>query len=417
MKNKNIVYILYMFIIVCNLLYKSNKIFYYAYGISVVIFDIYIVLYNNFKLRINRNIKSIFILILVFYFYCIMGIFLNPKDAFEIIKNSSILLIYFIAIIEMATFVSYHNENIKMLKTTYIALGLPVVCRFFINYKKIDYISSILNLFNTSTRERYSFGIGTTNDTGLIAVTIIILSLFLIKQLRNQKNVNKIWYVIIIIIDIICVFISIAAASRNAILSIIIFGSSYILFREKKNCRITNKYSMKFILLAILGIITLKILESYYRVTNIFQLMNYSGRMIAFYNLRYVYNQNKIWFGLGNTSKTFRIYQMLDLNHCFAVDSSYIYYLVQTGIIGFLIFSLILIIMGLKIFKSKCFDNRYKNMIISLYITFLFTGLFETTLLYAGMTIGIIFNTTIFEYICSSNKKIEDNIKEDGDKR
>lgn len=401
--NRNILMIIYVLCISSSILYKANGIFYYAYGLSLLLFIILMFIGNDFKLIVKKNLKSILVLLTIFCLYCIITIFTNLNESFEIIKNVAIQFIFFVALIEMASYFSIINKRMKMIKLTYVAVSLPMIVLFFINFTNIDYFSSIINFFDTANRERYSFGIGDNNDAGLISCTLLILDFIIIKGMKIEKKNRKkfLWLAYIVLSTFVAVLIFIAASSRNAFLSLLIFVSMNILLRIGGKRENKIKYIFKFIFILIVGIIILNILMKYYKVDNISELFEYSGRMIAFYILDLIFQMNKYIFGLGYTSKTFRINSFIERGELYAVDSSYIYFIVQCGIIGMAIVCVTLFTIAKKIFKIKSKDVYYKYIIISLFFTLLFTGIFETTILYAGMPIGLVFTVIIFEFIAS----------------
>lgn len=403
--SNNILMFVYVLCISSAILYKANNLFYYVYGGCLLLFTILMFIGNSFKLRIKKNLKSILILLVIFCFYCILTIIDNLNDAFEIIKNVATQFIFYITIIEMASYFSFNNKRKQMIKLTYIAVSLPMIILFFTNYANINYFDSIVNFFDTANRSRYSFGMGANNDAGLTSCVLLILDFIIIGLLRNEKeNKNRnIWLIYITFSTIVAILIFIGASSRNAFLTLLIFISMNILLRIKGKEESKKKYILKFAGILIIGIIILNILMIYYKSDNIVELFKYSGRMIAFSILELIFQKNKYLFGLGYTSKTYRINSFIEQGEKFAVDSSYIYFIVQSGIIGLAIILMTIIIIGVKIFKIRCNNVYYKYTIISLFFSLLFTGMFETTILYAGMPIGLIFTIIILEFIASDS--------------
>ena len=403
--SNNILMFVYVLCISSAILYKANNLFYYVYGGCLLLFTILMFIGNSFKLRIKKNLKSILILLVIFCFYCILTIIDNLNDAFEIIKNVATQFIFYITIIEMASYFSFNNKRKQMIKLTYIAVSLPMIILFFTNYANINYFDSIVNFFDTANRSRYSFGMGANNDAGLTSCVLLILDFIIIGLLRNEKeNKNRnIWLIYITFSTIVAILIFIGASSRNAFLTLLIFISMNILLRIKGKEESKKKYILKFAGILIIGIIILNILMIYYKSDNIVELFKYSGRMIAFSILELIFQKNKYLFGLGYTSKTYRINSFIEQGEKFDVDSSYIYFIVQSGIIGLAIILMTIIIIGVKIFKIRCNNVYYKYTIISLFFSLLFTGMFETTILYAGMPIGLIFTIIILEFIASDS--------------
>ena len=409
--NNNLLMFVYALCISSAIFYKANNLFYYVYGGSLVLFTILMFISNNFKLIIKKNLKSILILLVIFCLYCILTIIANSNNAFEIIKNVAIQFIFFITMIEMASYFNLNNKRKQMIKLTYIAVSLPMIILFFTNYTNINYFDSIVNFFDTANRTRYSFGMGANNDAGLTSCVLLILDFIIIGLLKNEKKSKNrnIWLIYITISTIVAVLIFLGASSRNAFLTLLIFISMNILLRIKGKEESKKKYIFKFACISILGIIILNVLMIYYDSDNIMELFRYSGRMIAFSILELIFQKNKYLFGLGYTSKTYRINSFIEQGENYAVDSSYLYFIVQSGIIGLAIILMTIIIIGVKIFKVKCENVYYKYIIISLFFSLLFTGMFETTILYAGMPIGLIFTTIIFEFIASDSSWEEKN--------
>lgn len=152
------------------------------------------------------------------------------------------------------------------------------------------------------------------------------------------------------------------------------------------------------------------LMMEFYNASSISQLWQYSGRMVAIWGAQSVFADRKFLFGYGLTNKTDFLAYASSVNKVFIMDSSYIYYFVHSGIFGSIIIILILFFLLKRLIRTRTRNKKFKNYIIAMFFTFLFTGLFETTVFYSGMPISFVFSIIILQYIVS-NFKIEQDIQ------
>lgn len=158
-------------------------------------------------------------------------------------------------------------------------------------------------------------------------------------------------------------------------------------------------------LVFITGCVIILVLMDYYNVSSIKDLMRYSGRMVAFNGIETMFQDGKYMFGYGLTNKTDFLTYAYRTGKTFVMDSSYIYYIVHSGIIGFSIMLLIIISLISRMFKVKTKEISLKRYIIAASFMFLFTGLFETTVFYVGMPVSLVFTTICLQFIINGGKK------------
>lgn len=304
----------------------------------IVIFNIITIVKQKQIYRKKENI--FFLLIAILCFFC----YLFSKN-FTILKYAIIMF-------------SFINLNFE----TFIKTDLKMKILLFVSVFLL-YMGNAL-IYNEFSREdgsmRYALGFNHPNTLGMYLMMISLEFLYI------KRNDLK-WYYFPLIIFII-LFIMIIPQSRTSAIAIIIY-LGYLIFR-KWIIKILNNKVIRNILLWIVPILTLCSLGLtfgyqkglFIRLNDILSdRLNYYHGFLASYDVTL--------FGTVWNEKLLRV----------TLDNSYIFLLLQFGILIYLIFTLISIKGLRKIINMKNYD-----LFIILEILFLY-GMMETTMLNVTM--------------------------------
>lgn len=383
---------MFSLLIVVDLLYKAFPSLYYLFGLFLALNVLLLIRINGQIVRLHMNMSSVFFAILMGFAF--ITIPLNSERAFSILLNMGILIAFYFTVYSVGHFTNTAERKEALLKSIFLPVSLCMNMAWLIQGTKIHYLYQLLHFFSTSTRQRYSI-LGHYNDGGLNAFCCIALSVLLLICLSKRTRHRKLWTGYIILSDVIAFLVILAGSSRNAMISLIIFIAVFLL------CNMKRKQSIALlgIGLAVLAVAVISFLQSYYRTDDIWELVRYSGRMIAFNVANDMKDSSKWLYGMGLCNKT----DLMAYGN-FVVDSSYIFYLVHTGVIGFGIMVLYLIFWVKNILFVPHTDKAYRSAIYALLISYLFTGIFETTVLYAGMPIAVMLCPVLFQYELNGNE-------------
>lgn len=386
---------MFSLLVVIDLLYKAFPSLYYLFGLFLCINVVLLLWVNGQIVRVHMSMSVVLFLTLMAFAF--ITIPLNSERAYSILLNMGILTAFYYTVYSMGLFASTEERKEALLKCLFLSVSLCLNIAWLAGGTGIDYLYQVRHLFSTATRQRYEL-LGHYNDGGLNGFCCIALSLLLwISLTQKAGGRRKLWAGYIILSDVIAFLVILAGSSRNAMLSLIIFILVFFI------CGIRKKRSIVLLGLglAVLAAVGVNILLKYYRAENIGELMQYSGRMIAIHVVNQMKNGSKWLYGMGLCNKT----DLLEYGS-YVVDSSYLFYLVHTGLIGFFIMLAYLLFWVKNIIVVPHGNQAYRNAIYALLVSYLFTGLFETTVLYAGMPIAVLLCPVLFQYELNGARQV-----------
>ena len=132
------------------------------------------------------------------------------------------------------------------------------------------------------------------------------------------------------------------------------------------------------------------------------QLLKISQRSLIFYVAFPLYiNSGRIFTGLGYASNIAYGSNMTPYT-TYWLDKSYMYYLITTGVIGFAIILIAVLILGKRIVKNRFLDKG--DIICSLYFVYLYTALFEVIIFESGTLLNCIYLPIFISFAMERNK-------------
>lgn len=395
---KNIVRISYAGVILSYLIANLKDV-HFSTGIpllinSVILF-IYLFILSKRKRNVNRNIRIIlifiFILFLIYPLLTINYSFLN-----NILNEIFGMMVFTVNIFLTSKFIVEEDEILKFLKITYLIMGIFLICMYIIHFDNFEGIKKLRYLFNNHLRYRYAFGFYYVNASGQICALVLILNSILRKLERRKIKLYE------IIFNIVSLIILISSASRDSIITLILFYCMYYLIslKNKLENRYRNKYITAFINLLLVTIILSVILFIILLVSNNYinldKIIQNTNRLGNFQNIQLLQYENRKWIGIG------LIDPGLFMSIGTYVDGWFLYMFLTESIFGIVVF------LGLLIFLTKKLvinndRSREGTIVASVFIISVFYSIFETAFYNHNIILSYIFWIIYLVYLRRKN--------------
>lgn len=359
------------------------------FGLNIIFRILFLLLCILFMLFINKTkykkISLIYLGCIFIYSICFLGITIYYKDTsvlFYELKN--LVLAFFFPILLISFYNLFEQYNVKIsIKYLFYAFTLYII---FI---------SIPNLTGTSL-ESYTQGkVGSSgwfNSANAISSIISILLPFIIIYLKDYKKKSY------LILGILFLYSILSLGTKVPLLSlgiIIIMNVSYLFYKlyKKKEYKKIGLIS-SIVVIFIIGLLLIIPKTSFYKnikihaeflgiesFTSIFTNIHYIDRFIFSDRLTFLSNTKKVYDKASIGEKIFGIGYIenyaTDEVSTKMVEIDYFDILFRHGIIGFIIFFILLIIITyqyLKKFKINFNSLNIFTSILLIYILALFSG-------------------------------------------
>ncbi len=356
----------------------------------IVITLIFIIKTRNGKVS-AKCMKNNIIIVLLFLHAILFGVLLvNPLMKVEINRQFRSQIIFIIIVAVTVGAIICFNDLTGFMKTAYYTLACSLFIQFITHIEDVN-INSMASVMSVTDRTRTNFGFGHYNTLGAASLSIIILTILLYE--KGKRNFLKIFILGMSIIMLMC------SASRNAITGFLVFVIACIIQKlNSSNVGSRKRFSIKIIFILMILMMVPFVMELDFN-----NLLKISQRSLIFYVAFPTYMKSRRLFtGLGYASNISYGSNMTPYL-TYWLDNSYMYYLIATGIIGFTLIIVTLIILGKRIGKNRLV---YKgNIIYSLFWVYLYTALFEVTIFESGFLVNYIYMPVMISF--AMGKKYE----------
>lgn len=280
---------------------------------------------------------------------------------------------------------------------TIFTVAIFVLVLFVIYVEPVGGITLLSNAFSGINRYRNTFGLYHANQTGNIANLLFILSFYCLHYSKNNRSKIFIYFLFVI-----SMYMILASASRNAILSLGIFCIVYMCFFLYYRFNMSSRILIIVISVSILFCVVQSI-DFNYLISMSLRGDNFIG------NLPNLKSFSDWLIGLGMVGSG---YFMLGFSFYKTtyIDNYFLYVLMTSGIIGILLVYIPIIRIFYNIVRKKNIFNEDKNFIISLMIMMFFSSMFETNLLYPQFVSSFIYWMMIIFFIEEKNKRLKEKI-------
>lgn len=313
---------------------------------------------------------------LLIAYFVLFGVFLqNPSYQKETNSTLVYTLSYVLFIIVCSIFVSKYKLLDVLVQYLYICtVGfLFYICLTnFDGFQVINHLSGMLVSYD---RYNVTYGLYHKNALGNISLAAIILSLVHYNlNLHNGKFLRK---AIHFLLYLPLILILLSSGSRSSITGFILFFCLYV----GGTCyQMSNSYRIKVIVVFFLAIIVFFLAA--YSGINIFEVFyNASNRGKNFdVNLPALFNNSRALIGIGLVNPGLFGTGGL-LVKTYYLDNYYLYVLMSTGVLGTVWIVVTFLLLFLFLLKTK--EKRLKVLLVSIFLTDLYVGLFETCIINA----------------------------------
>ncbi len=337
-----------------------------------------IVIYKGFS-------ESLVVRLLLFYsFFTVLTLF-SPMKEYAVDEYLGFLKFFVIIYLMVYTQRNFGGVR-QFLKISYYTTSLFVIYLYAINDVSLNIANNISNAFFGENRIRAAYGFYNVNGMGnLVAMSLIIGVLLLDGINQEELRFKSIRRVVIFVLEVFEFAVLVSTGSRNAIVTIMAFLLSFIFMHitDIKNMSGSSKRILQILIIIVGASI---VIWGY--MDSIYSLLEASYRLNGFtINLPLLTKNNRLFFGLGVFSPGLFGLHQVRYGPSFTLDNYYLYILMETGVVGLLIISYLL----LSIWKGiSQFDGKNK-WILSAFIAWLVSGLAETSVIYPKFPSSMVF--------------------------
>ena len=354
-------------------------------------------------LELNKGIYrptafSGFVVLLASHIVLFCYVFTNPRMPGSLGIGQTMVL-FFLVVVFTAWYVRDRNIHRGFCALCFHLLGIILTVQLFTHFGDVN-LSGLSSLFSADQRVRTVFGFGHPNTLGGMCVALFMMFIFMnvCEERRGQG-----WFIISIDFGLLAValLMLLCSASRSSLIGLALLIAFYCSGRLKtggKYSRLAYRVSRLVLLMAIAYAISSVLgamsLDSAIVQSNRLTLLDHalpelfrSGRLLV--GLGYVSNSS---YGMGLTP-----YNTLWL------DNSYVYYLVATGVIGF-----VLILGSVFCLSYGCLKSvegsKLQACVQASLISYLFMAFFEVVLL-VGNPLNYFLLPFLLSLICTNSDK------------
>lgn len=316
---------------------------------------------------------------LLTYLFLFCKIFVNPlmdQYASQMLKRQGMFVVL---VIMTAWIIREYYLFDQALKAMFISVSVVLFIQFVTNISDLQFLN-IASIMKGTGRTRGNFGFGHYNTLGGLCVYNIFVGLLIKKRAQRRMKFD----VIIGFSIALSVLMMLVSASRSSLSGLLIYICLYFYLNiESKKL---GRRSLNFIKILIVCVIVLFI--AFNLNVSYEYLLTESNRVALFdVSLPVFFKSGREWIGLGYVPPEAYGMGLTPYNTNW-LDNGYIYTLVATGYIGCAIYLIAIVTIAIKIYKQS--RSKIGSNMICIFVVYLYTALFETTL----------FMGTIPNYIC-----------------
>lgn len=331
----------------------------------------------------SRNLAFLFSL-LVFYVLAWGFVFTNPIVGAQIAAHRKTMLIYLAMLIPCALEVIHYRCVEEYTVSSGAALCLVLVIQV-LRHRNEMILNPVFAVrsFLAHNLVRSSFGFLDTNFVGNVCFLVLcILFMAYIFHLSNPLFHSRI-RILVFLAALAVSMIMLCTSSRTAIICLVAFAGSAAVIRFLEFVRLSHASSRVLKKCAALGVLALIIL---FYVTGFWNsIWSSSNRELNISaNIQWVPVLGNIWTGMGFVENgAFITDASNNWISAFGVrtsslDMNYVYIYCTTGILGCAVMALILLILGVSLYRNR--RQEYGAYYIVLFVIILFYAFMETVL-------------------------------------
>ena len=345
------------------------------------------------KFRLARG-GHWFVMIGLLLHTLLWGVLFTDSRFAELISSQFKSQIMFVVIILVTVIAVYQLDAAReFLKCCYYTLFVLLVCYFLVNLSELD-LSNLANIMSVSDRTRANFGFGHYNNLGANCVCGIVLREMVKKD--HHTPAMKLFDLAALVV-MVCMLL--ASASRSALTSLVVYFFVYYSWQMNEwpvSKKVIHAIKVGRNLLVV-TMIAWVVLEADHA-----QLLNLAQRSLIFtHALPMFFRTGKIWLGLGYASNVAYATNLTPYV-TYWLDNAYIYYLITTGIIGFILLMAATVVLGKELLQRV--GNRFGKETIAAFAVYLYVSMFEVILFNSGSIVSYIYLPWFLIHISQKRK-------------
>lgn len=347
---------------------------------------------GKIKLRWNRSMLVWGILLLHTLLWGVVFVDQRFGDLIASFFKSQIMFVAIIGVTIWA--VRRIDVAERFLDCCFYTLAVILAYYFITNISELD-LSNLVNIMSKSDRTRASFGFGHYNTVGVATACGIV-----IRETVKKNHTSSVKKILDFAVLIIMVCMMLASASRSALTGLVVYFAVYYSWTMdkwplSKNMIRALKWLRNF-LVAVVAVWSL--LEVDYM-----ELLVQSQRVLIFtHTLPMFFSSERTLLGLGYASNV--VYASGETPYVtYWLDNAYAYYLVTTGIVGFLLIMTAVTAVGVGIRKKV--NAPFGRETASVYAMYLYISLFECILFSSGTPVNCIYIPWLLLFISKEEKE------------
>lgn len=331
------------------------------------------------KIKLFPTKMMLVFTILIFHTIIWGKVFVNYRFVALIESLYKSQIMFWSIILVTVLFIYKYNLLETFIKTSFFVLLLVLFVQFITNITEFD-LSNIWNIMNKDKRTRANFGFGHYNALGASCICILVLSTMFSKKFTTKIRAFIYGGRILAILMLLC------SASRSSITSLLVF---FVIYVSVGINDLDISKRLKILIKILLAVVILSISFWVLLEVDLEDILLESQRFLIFeYALPLFLKSGRVFIGLGFASNT-AYGTGLTPYTTYWIDNGYIYYLVTTGILGFLMIVGAIAVIFLCQYKMR--TTSFGKKVFSLYIMYLYGSLFEVTIFMSGAIVNYIY--------------------------
>lgn len=256
----------------------------------------------------------------------------------------------------------------------------------------LDIFSRLATFFSNvyALRYRLVFNFNNPNTVGNIAACMMVVYFLFLSWVRHyeEKSFGRTLKILIATaLAAVDMIVLLSSGSRNSMVTLLIFFFALFYFKATDFKRISKREKgiLKGIIV-ILGIIVIYVTV----FSSAFEMFETSGRLRSFeVNVPLVIREGRVLEGLGLMNPGY----FGRGSAGYIVDNYYLYVFMETGIIGLIMISWLLIRLTKKVHELRITNEPFYAMLSSAFVAWLVSGMGETSVIYPYFASSLVFFT------------------------
>lgn len=189
---------------------------YYGSAIVLIVWMIFLKIKNRKLLKISPFL--LWEIAFGAYLLLFGKIFVNASLKSLTSFTFNTMLVFYILVFFMSAYIDNEHKKTTFIKVSFWTFSLSMILSSVLNWDgNLQFSGLISNVFKGYTRDRASFGFYHPNTVANIALCVILLSAYL------MKNDKKRWGYILV--DIFMIYVILSSASRTALSALVLFAT------------------------------------------------------------------------------------------------------------------------------------------------------------------------------------------------